>query len=98
MSLHVAPRHKHAFAGVVGFSGRLLNAENLSDEITQKPPMILIHGDMDDVVPYDNLEYAKSELTSVGISVDTFTCKGVGHGIDPSGLGRALAFIKDRMA
>ena len=51
MSLHVAPRREDAVAGIVAFSGRLLNPEALAEEARVKPPVLLVHGDADDVVP-----------------------------------------------
>ena len=55
MSLHVAPRREDPVAGIVAFSGRLLQPELLEDEVISRPPVILIHGDMDDVVPPQSL-------------------------------------------
>ncbi len=51
MALHVAPRRDVAVAGVVGFSGRLLTPEVLAEEARVKPPVLLIHGDQDEVCP-----------------------------------------------
>lgn len=94
MSLHVAPRHGAQFAGVVGFSGRLLDADKLATEAVQKPPVLLIHGDADDVVPFADMATAEDGLRAAGFAVETMTAQGVGHGISPEGLGQALRFIK----
>ncbi len=51
MALQVAPRRPEEFACVVGFSGRLLNPEALEEEVLVRPPVLLLHGDADDVVP-----------------------------------------------
>jgi predicted esterase len=58
MSLHVAPRRAEAMAGVVGFSGRLLAPEVLAEEVVVRPPVLLIHGDQDEVVPPQSLPEA----------------------------------------
>ncbi|MBR9765575.1 MAG: alpha/beta fold hydrolase, partial [Rhodobacteraceae bacterium] len=50
MALQVAPRREDPVAGVVGFSGRLLQPELLPDEVVSKMPVLLVHGDEDDVV------------------------------------------------
>jgi len=96
MSLHVAPRRDVSFAGVVGFSGRLLSPETLEDEVRQKPPILLIHGDADEVVPVSSLPDAGNALTAAGFEVFAHISKGTGHGIAPDGLQVALAFIRDR--
>ena len=96
MSLHVAPRRDVSFAGVVGFAGRLLTPETLEDEVRQKPPILLIHGDADEVVPVSSLPDAGNALTAAGFEVFAHISKGTGHGIAPDGLQVALAFIRDR--
>ena len=68
MSLHVAPRRSPGFAGVVGFSGRLLFADRLEEETLSRPPILLIHGDQDDVVPPQSLPEAAEALQSAGWS------------------------------
>lgn len=93
MALHLAPRRDEEFAGVVGFSGRLLRPELLADEAISKPPIVLIHGDQDDVVPPISLPEAGDALQEAGFEVYGHVMKGTGHGIAPDGLGVALSFI-----
>ena len=62
MALHVGLRRKSTPAAVLGFSGRLAAAESLADEITARPPVLLVHGDADMVVPYDSLAAAEQLL------------------------------------
>jgi phospholipase/carboxylesterase len=95
MSLHVAPRREDAFAGVVGFSGRLINPEALVDEVVVRPPVLLIHGDQDDVVPPQSLPEAAEALEQAGFTeVYAHVMEGTGHGIAPDGLSVALAFLR----
>jgi phospholipase/carboxylesterase len=98
MSLHVAPRREDEIAGVVGFSGRLLEPELLVDEAVSKPPVLLVHGDSDDVVPPQSLPQAAEALQAAGFT-DVFAhiMKGTGHGIAPDGLSVALAFMRDKL-
>ena len=98
MSLHVAPRREDAVAGVVAFSGRLLNPEVLKDEARVRPPVLLVHGDADDVVPPQSLPAAAEALQEAGWE-DVFAhiMKGTGHGIAPDGLSVALAFMRDKL-
>lgn len=97
MSLHVAPRRDAAVAGVAGFSGRLLGPEHLQDEIRSKPPVLLLHGDQDDVVPPESLPAAAEALQAAGVDVYAHIMKGTAHGIAPDGLSVALAFMRDRL-
>ncbi len=98
MSLHAAPRRDDAFAGIVAISGRLLEPELLSDEVISRPPVLLIHGDQDDVVPAKNLPAAAEALEQAGWQdVYAHIMKGTGHGIAPDGLSVALAFMRERL-
>jgi phospholipase/carboxylesterase len=96
MSLHVAPRRADPFAGVVAFSGRLLDPESLAEETLSRPPVILVHGDADDVVPVESLPKAAEALQEAGWEqVFAHIQKGTGHGIAPDGLSVALAFMRN---
>ena len=94
MSLYVAPRRAEEMAAVVGFSGRLLSPELLAQEAVSKPPIMLIHGEMDDLVPFSSMAEAEQGLEAADFSVQTLACPGLGHGIDPSGLQHGGAFLK----
>ncbi|MGB0507834.1 MAG: alpha/beta hydrolase, partial [Pikeienuella sp.] len=96
MSLEVAMRRSVDLAGVVGFSGRLVSDED-SGPITSKPPVLLVHGDQDEVVPVESIHEARSALSAEGVVVSWHISQGVGHGIAPDGLGLALQFIKDKL-
>lgn len=99
MALHVAPRREDAVAGIVAFSGRLLSPETLKDEVVVRPPVLLVHGDADDVVPPQSLPQAAEALQEAGWQ-DVFAhiMKGTGHGIAPDGLSVALAFMRDKLS
>lgn len=98
MALHVAPRREDPVAGIVAFSGRLLAPELLADEVRARPPVLLVHGDADDVVPPQSLPQAAEALQEAGWE-DVFAhiMKGTGHGIAPDGLSVALAFMRDKL-
>lgn len=98
MSLHVAPRREDEVAGIVAFSGRLLAPELLEDEVVSRPPVLLIHGDMDDVVPPQSLPEAAEALQQAGFKeVYAHIMKGTAHGISNDGLSVALAFMRDKL-
>lgn len=98
LALHVAPRREDALAGVVAFSGRLLRPELLADEVKTRPPVLLVHGDADDLVPPQSLPLAAQALQEAGWQdVYAHVMKGTGHGIAPDGLSVALAFMRDKL-
>ncbi len=97
MALHVAPRRPEPVAGIVAFSGRLLAPERLAAEAISKPPVILIHGDADEVVPPQSLNEAGEALQAAGFEVYAHVMRGTGHGIAPDGLSVALAFMRDKL-
>ncbi|WP_370401674.1 alpha/beta hydrolase [Sulfitobacter sp. JB4-11] len=99
MALHVAPRREDAVAGIVAFSGRLLSPEALKDDVQVRPPVLLVHGDADDVVPPQSLPQAAEALQEAGWEdVYAHIMKGTGHGIAPDGLSVALAFMRDKLS
>ncbi len=98
MALHVAPRREDEVAGIVAFSGRLLAPELLKDEAISRPPVLLVHGDADDVVPPQSLPQAAEALQEAGWQdVYAHIMKGTAHGIAPDGLQVALAFMTDKL-
>jgi phospholipase/carboxylesterase len=97
MSLQVAPRRADPVAGVVAFSGRLLAPERLRPEVRSKPPVLLIHGDADPVVPFESMAEAGNALIDAGFETYGHVMKGAGHGIAPDGLSVALGFLRDRL-
>ncbi len=94
MSLFVGPRRERQLAGIVGFSGRLIAPALLSGEMRSRPPVLLVHGTDDAMVPYDSMAEAESALTGAGVAVETLTCPGVGHGIDEAGLRQGGEFLQ----
>ncbi|WP_370301929.1 alpha/beta hydrolase [Pseudooceanicola sp.] len=99
MALQVAPRREDALAGVIGFSGRLLNPDLLPEEVQSRFPVLLVHGDADDVVPPQSLPEAAEALQQAGFKeVFAHVMKGTAHGIAPDGLSVALAFLRDKLS
>ena len=97
ISLHVAPRRKDALAGIVGFSGRLMQPEHLADDAQSYPPVLLVHGDQDEIVPPQSLSDAADALTAAGFETYAHVSKGTGHGIAHDGLSLALSFLRDKL-
>ena len=97
MSMHVAPRRDADIAGIVAISGRLLRPERLAEEARVKPPVLLMHGDQDPVVPFSDMAKAGDALVAAGVPTYGHVMKGTGHGIAPDGVGMALNFIRERL-
>lgn len=98
MSLYTALRRPEAVAGILGYSGAMIGGELLKDELKSKPPVCLIHGDADGVVPYEAMAMAEGFLKQAGVPLETHTAKGLGHGIDGPGIMTGKAFLKRVLA
>ncbi len=98
MSLYVAPRRAEPLAGIAGFSGRMVEGEALEREARSKPPVLLVHGDRDEMIPVAALEEARAALVAAGFNVQSHVSRGVGHGIAPDGLELAVAFLRRHLA
>ncbi len=97
MALHVLPRRAEPVAGIVAFSGRLIAPESLPDQVRSRPPVLLIHGDADQMVPFAEMEAAGQALLAAGFETFGHVMKGTGHGIAPDGLSVALTFLRERL-
>lgn len=93
MALYTALRRPHVCAAVAGFSGSLIGEAG----ITSKPPVCLVHGDQDNIVPYGAMALAEAALRHEGIEVETHTRHGLGHGIDPEGLDSVCKFLREKL-
>ena len=93
MSLHVVPRRPNAVACVVAISGRLLEPDALAGAANVKPPILLIHGDQDPVVPFDSMAAAGDVLVANGFETYSHVMLGTGHGIANDGLEATLGFL-----
>jgi phospholipase/carboxylesterase len=106
MSLHVGLRRAVPPLAIVGYSGLLVtpadaNAEKFAAEIKSKPPVLLIHGDSDDLIPPQALFLAANNLGALEVPVEWHISQGIGHGIDQEGLrhgGEFLARAASRQA
>ncbi len=101
MALHVGLRRVVAPAAIVGYSGRFVVPESgdlkaFAAEIKSHPPMLLVHGDRDDLIPPQALFQATQGLAALGLSVEWHISPGVGHGIDAEGLRHGGEFLARR--
>src|SRR4051812_36415964 len=94
ISLFVGLRRAAPVAGILGYSGRLIAPELLAGELRSRPPVLLVHGTDDPMVPFESLAHAETALKSAGVPVETLACVGIEHSIDPEGLQRGGVFLR----
>ena len=93
MSLYVALRRAQVCGAVVGFSGTLVDDVSALSSAASKPPILLIHGDADEVVPVAAHYDALTLLLAAGFTLESHIRPGLAHGIDASGLEYCKEFL-----
>ena len=102
MSIQSVLLSKYNFLGIIGYSGGTSHENiNASRHLIEKnehknslTPILLVHGEEDEVVPFSSLENAKNLLVEIGFNVKTVNRPGLGHGIDPDGISAGMEFVK----
>lgn len=95
LALHVGLRRARAPAGILGYSGMVVGPDHLKTAERQgaPPPVLLVHGDADTVIPVDALFAAADALGQSDIPCQWHLAFGVGHGIDAGGLRQGGQFL-----
>ena len=93
MALHVGLRRERELACIVGYSGALVAPEQLAGEIRSKPPVLLVHGDRDELLPPDSTLEAVQGLSTAGVNVEWHFSQGAGHTIAQDGLDLGTSFL-----
>ena len=101
MALHAGLRRAVAPAAIVGYSGIFVLANNaapdtIAADIRARPPVLLVHGDMDDLIPVQALFHAAQSLAAIEVPTEWHISRGVGHGIDSEGLRHGGEFLARR--
>lgn len=94
MALHVALRRVEPCAALVGYSGALVGSGACGPEVRARPPVLLVHGDADEVVAVELHRSAVAALRSAGVPVTAHVRVGLGHGIDDGGLRLGAEFLR----
>lgn len=97
MAIHVALRRTTALGAVVGYSGALLGAEHIKQEAIAPPPLLLVHGSSDDVVPVNALTHMRETLDAADIAYSAHVIPNHGHGIEQIGATLGRSFLEDRL-
>lgn len=92
-ALYTGLRRTVAPRGVLAFSGALVAADRLG-EASAKPPVLIVHGEDDAVVPVERSRLAQGALEAAGFEVQAMYCPRLGHGIDEAGLSAGALFLQ----
>ena len=98
MALHCCLRRSAPVGAIIGCSGLLIAPENLAGEIKARPPVTLLHGTEDMVVPFQSMDAAEQSLKALGVAVQSFARPGLGHGIDQEGLSLAAEHLRQALS
>ena len=102
MSMQCLLINDKQLGAIIGYSGALRqeNIDAATDQILDgkhkfsDTPILLIHGEQDEVVPFLSLERSKNLLNKIGFNVETLSRPNLAHGIDPEGISKGMQFLK----
>ena len=93
MSINLGLTSEKQYSCIVGFSGKIINQDNLKERINNSTDTLLIHGDVDQVVPSIHLLEAKDFLIRNSVEVETLLIKDCDHHIPLKASSTALNYI-----
>ena len=82
------------YSGMLVLAGRCRTSKATSREIRARPPVLLVHGDRDDLIPVQALLHAAAGLAALEVPVEWHISAGIGHGIDDEGLRQGGEFLR----
>ena len=102
MSMQCLLINDKQLGAIIGYSGALRqeNIDAANDQILDgkhkflDTPILLVHGERDEVVPFKSLEESKTLLNKIGFNVQTLSRQNLAHGIDPEGISKGMQFLK----
>jgi len=94
MALHVGLRRRAPVGAILGYSGMLAGGPAQLADITARPPVTLIHGSQDQVVPLVAMQAGAAALQAAGVPVRTLVVPDLGHTIDPQGLAAGVEVLR----
>jgi len=102
MSMQCLLINNKQLGAVIGYSGALRqeNIDAANDKILNgkhkfsDTPILLVHGEQDEVVPFQSLERSKNLLNKIGFNTQTLSRQNLAHGIDPEGISKGMEFLK----
>ena len=102
LALHIGLRRRSAPAAILAYSGLLIGPENLAvatarNAAGEPPPVMLIHGHRDEVVPMESMFAAGNQLAEASIPSQWHLALGLGHGIDGEGIRQGACFLANAL-
>jgi phospholipase/carboxylesterase len=97
ISLQTGIKRKDKINSIIGYSGRIIDTEHLGKNIVSRPNIILMHGDIDQVVSVDGLLEAKNFFSKNNYEIETQIFKNCEHRIPTEGSSLGLQFIKKHL-
>ncbi len=97
ISLQTGIKRKDKINSIIGYSGKIIDTEHLAKNIFSRPNIILMHGDIDQVVPIDGLLEAKNFFSKNNYEIETQIFKNCEHRIPTEGSSLGLQFIKKHL-
>lgn len=95
MVLHAGLRRTPPPRAILAYSGALLDGPALTAELSGRPPVLLVHGREDGVVPFSCGPAAEAALRRLHVPVETVWCPGIGHWVDEVGLAAGAAALTE---
>jgi len=97
-ALFAGLRRRPGPAAILAYSGRLVGAESLAAEIRSRPPVLLVHGEADEVVPVEGSRVAERALEAAGVPVESLYRPGLSHGLDEVGIMAGALTLQRHLA
>ena len=97
ISLQTGIKRKDKINSIIGYSGRIIDKDHLSKNIVSRPNVILMHGDMDQIVTIEGLLEAKDFFNKNNYEIETKIFKNCEHRIPTEGSSLGLQFIKKHL-
>lgn len=98
MALHLGLRRAVAPAAILGFSGGLVGADKLKDDITSKPPVMLVHGEQDALAPVYGMMASVKTLSAAGVVCQGVPLPNLGHEVNADALIYGARFLLSAFA
>ena len=98
ISLQTGIKRKDTINSIIGYSGRIIDTEHLGKNIVSKPNIILMHGDIDQIVPVDSLLEAKDFFSKNDYKIESKIFNNCEHRIPTEGSSLGLQFIKKHLS
>jgi|TARA_B100001093_G_scaffold316695_1_gene302140 phospholipase/carboxylesterase len=98
ITLQTGIKRKDKINSIVGYSGRIIDIDHLGKNIVSRPNIVLMHGDIDQVVPLNSLLESKDFFNKNNYKIESHIFKNCEHRIPSEGSSLGLQFIKKHLS